>query len=181
MHPLIPLKSSPVSERSAYPMHNCVCLSPLTSGLESFGHKSTPLTSPGLRIKVLHSHIKAPKWNLKRPLATYQSGMPSLFILVAAMGKYKQINNFNNIREWCHLINYLWQKLHNFANPKLPTLRLLVCQRKELHWTHADTVREVRPLKHEERTVVWHTALAWMEVRVHQDSNRELADTGLLM
>jgi len=35
--------------------------------------------------KVLHGHIKAPKWHLKGPLAT----------LVAAMGKCKQINNSN--------------------------------------------------------------------------------------
>jgi len=37
-----PLKLSPVSERSAYLLQNYVCFSPLTSGLESFGHKSTP-------------------------------------------------------------------------------------------------------------------------------------------
>jgi len=35
------LKLSPVSERSAYPLQNYICFSPLTSGLESFGHKST--------------------------------------------------------------------------------------------------------------------------------------------
>jgi len=35
------LKPSPVSERSAYPLQNYVCFSLLTSGLESFGHKST--------------------------------------------------------------------------------------------------------------------------------------------
>ena len=41
-----PLKPSPVSERSAYPLQNYVCFSPLTSGLESFGHKSTPSDRP---------------------------------------------------------------------------------------------------------------------------------------
>ena len=41
-----PLKPSPVSERSAYPLQNYVCFSPLTSGLESFGHKSTPSHRP---------------------------------------------------------------------------------------------------------------------------------------
>jgi len=37
--------------------------------------------------------------------------------------------------------------------------RLLVCQSKELSWTHTDTVREVRPLKHIERAVMHHTLL----------------------
>ena len=41
-----PLKLSPVSERSAYPLQNYACFSPLTSGLESFGHKSTPSDRP---------------------------------------------------------------------------------------------------------------------------------------
>ena len=41
-----PLKPSPVSERSAYPLQNYICFSPLTSGLESFGHKSTPSDRP---------------------------------------------------------------------------------------------------------------------------------------
>jgi len=41
-----PLKPSPVSERSAYPLQNYVCFSPLTSGLESFGHKSAPSNRP---------------------------------------------------------------------------------------------------------------------------------------
>jgi len=36
------LKPSPVSERSAYPLQNYISFSPLTSGLQSFGHKSTP-------------------------------------------------------------------------------------------------------------------------------------------
>ena len=40
------LKTSPVSERSAYPLQNYICFSPLTSGLESFGHKSTPSDRP---------------------------------------------------------------------------------------------------------------------------------------
>jgi len=40
------LKSSLVSERSAYSLQNYVCFSPLTSGLESFGHKSTPSHRP---------------------------------------------------------------------------------------------------------------------------------------
>ena len=35
------MKSSLVSERSAYSLQNYVFFSPLTSGLESFGHKST--------------------------------------------------------------------------------------------------------------------------------------------
>ena len=30
-------------------LQNCVFFTPLTSGFESFGHKSTPLTGPGLR------------------------------------------------------------------------------------------------------------------------------------
>ena len=41
-----PLKPSPVSERSAYPLQNYVCFSSLTSGLESFGHKSTTSDRP---------------------------------------------------------------------------------------------------------------------------------------
>ena len=49
------LNSSPVSERSVYSLQNYVCFSPLTSGLESIGHKSTPLTGPGLRPTVQHS------------------------------------------------------------------------------------------------------------------------------
>jgi len=40
------LKSSPVSERSAYSLKNYICFSPLTSGLESFGHKSTASERP---------------------------------------------------------------------------------------------------------------------------------------
>ena len=40
------LKSSPVSERSAYSLQNYICFSPLTSGLESFGQKSTPPHRP---------------------------------------------------------------------------------------------------------------------------------------
>ena len=43
------LKLSPVSERSAYPLQNYVCFSPLTSGLESFGHKSAPSHRPWIR------------------------------------------------------------------------------------------------------------------------------------
>ena len=51
-----PLKSSPVSERSAYPLQNYVCFSPLTSGLESFGHKSTPSDRPWIELsKILAS------------------------------------------------------------------------------------------------------------------------------
>jgi len=38
--------------RSAYPLDNYICFSLLTSGLESFGHKSTP---PGLRPTVQSS------------------------------------------------------------------------------------------------------------------------------
>ena len=38
----IRIKLSPVSERLAYPLQNYVHFSPLTSGLESFAHKSTP-------------------------------------------------------------------------------------------------------------------------------------------
>ena len=45
----IRIKSSPVSERLAYPLQNYVHFSPLTTGLESFGHKSTPYD--GLRIE----------------------------------------------------------------------------------------------------------------------------------
>ena len=41
-----PLKPSPVSERSAHPLQNYVCFSPLTFGLESFVHKSTPSDKP---------------------------------------------------------------------------------------------------------------------------------------
>jgi len=41
-----PLKLSPVSERLAYPPQNYACFSPLTSELESFGHKSTPTDRP---------------------------------------------------------------------------------------------------------------------------------------
>ena len=41
-----PLKPSPVSERLAYPLHNYISFSPLTSGLESFGHKSAPSDRP---------------------------------------------------------------------------------------------------------------------------------------
>ena len=41
-----PLRLSPVSEMSAYPLQNYICFSPLTSGLESFGHKSTPSDRP---------------------------------------------------------------------------------------------------------------------------------------
>jgi len=40
-----PLKSSPVSGRSPYPLQMYVCFSPLTSGLESFGHKSKSTSS----------------------------------------------------------------------------------------------------------------------------------------
>jgi len=41
-----PLKSSPDSGKLSYPLQNYVCFSPLTSGLESFGHKSTPSDRP---------------------------------------------------------------------------------------------------------------------------------------
>jgi len=41
-----PMKPSPVSERSAYPLQNNVCFSLLTSWLESFGHKSTLSDGP---------------------------------------------------------------------------------------------------------------------------------------
>ena len=40
------LKPSPVAERSAYPLQNYICFSMLTSGLESFGHKSTSSDRP---------------------------------------------------------------------------------------------------------------------------------------
>ena len=41
-----PAKTGWSSERSAYSLQNYVCFSPLTSGLESFGHKSTPSDRP---------------------------------------------------------------------------------------------------------------------------------------
>ena len=50
-----PLKLSPVSERSAYPLQNYVRFSPLTSGLESFGHKCTPFDRPWIESKFLAS------------------------------------------------------------------------------------------------------------------------------
>jgi len=50
-----PLKPRPVSGRSAYPLQNYSCFSPLTSGLQSFGHKSSPLTGPGFRLTVQNS------------------------------------------------------------------------------------------------------------------------------
>ena len=50
-----PLKPNPVSERSAYSVQNYVCFSPLTSELESFGHKSTPSERHGLRPTVQNS------------------------------------------------------------------------------------------------------------------------------
>jgi len=57
------LKSSLVSETSAYLLQNYVCFSPLTSGLESFGDKSTPSDRPwiedwGLLSKILASTKK---------------------------------------------------------------------------------------------------------------------------
>ena len=50
-----PLKLSPVSERSAYPLQNYIWFSPLTSGLESFGTNLLLLTGPGLRPTVQNS------------------------------------------------------------------------------------------------------------------------------
>jgi len=47
IHPPKPaVMLSPVSERSAYSLQNYICFSPLTSGLESFGHKSMPSDRP---------------------------------------------------------------------------------------------------------------------------------------
>ena len=48
--------------------------------------------------------------------------------------------------------------------------KLLACQSRGLHWTHADMVKEERSLRHtyvcsEERTVVHHAVLTQMEVR----------------
>jgi len=40
------LMSSPVSEKSTYSLQNYICFSPLTSGLESLGHKSAPSDRP---------------------------------------------------------------------------------------------------------------------------------------
>jgi len=45
-HPLKPTETAPSSERSAYPLQNCLCFSPLTSGLESVGHKNSPSHRP---------------------------------------------------------------------------------------------------------------------------------------
>jgi len=45
-----PLKRSPVSERPACPLQNYICISLLTSGLESFGHKSTPSDRPWIEV-----------------------------------------------------------------------------------------------------------------------------------
>jgi len=49
------LKLSPVSERSAYPLQNYLCFSPLTSGLDSLAPNVLPLTGPGLRPTVQNS------------------------------------------------------------------------------------------------------------------------------
>ena len=54
-----PLKWSPVSERSAYPLKKYVCFSLLTSGLERYGHKSTP---SGLKPTVQNCSYVAWKW-----------------------------------------------------------------------------------------------------------------------
>jgi len=45
-HTSKPAEVEPGSERSAYPLQNYVCFSLLTSGLDSFGHKSTPSDRP---------------------------------------------------------------------------------------------------------------------------------------
>ena len=52
-----PLKSNPVSERSAYPLQNYICFYLLTSGLESLTTNLLPLTDLGLRptIQILAS------------------------------------------------------------------------------------------------------------------------------
>ena len=49
-HPPKPAEGEPSSERSAYPLQNYVCFSPLTSGLESFGFKSTPSDRPWIEV-----------------------------------------------------------------------------------------------------------------------------------
>ena len=41
-----PAEAEPSSERSAYPLQKYICYSLLTSGLDSFGHKSTPSDRP---------------------------------------------------------------------------------------------------------------------------------------
>jgi len=63
--------------------------------------------------------------------------------------------------------------------------KLLVCQSKKLSWTHKDTVREERILKHkismsEERTVVCRAALTQTEMRVLRPLHRDLPGTTLL-
>jgi len=45
-YPPKPTEAEPISERPAYLLQNYVCFSPLTSGLEGFGHKSTPSDKP---------------------------------------------------------------------------------------------------------------------------------------
>ena len=57
-----PLKPSQVSERSAYPLQNCVCFSPLTSGLEVLGTNLLPLTVPGLRSTVPKGQLSRVPW-----------------------------------------------------------------------------------------------------------------------
>ena len=75
------LRSSPVSGSSPYPLQNYVCFSPLTSGLESFGHKSTPSDRP--RIEAYCPKIelrpRMPKGQLSRVPWPGNSWMPFTF------------------------------------------------------------------------------------------------------
>ena len=45
-HPLNPAEAKPSFRKVSYPLQNYIRFSPLTSGLESFGHKSTPSDRP---------------------------------------------------------------------------------------------------------------------------------------
>ena len=71
--------------------------------------------------KVPCGHIKAPKWHLKGPLAT--SKWHTLLLL-----PWENVNRSTTliISTWVMSINYSWEKLCNFANLKIPTLRLTI-------------------------------------------------------
>ena len=49
-HAIKPTETEPSLRKVSLPLQNYVCFSPLTSGLESFGHKSTPSDNPWIEV-----------------------------------------------------------------------------------------------------------------------------------
>ena len=103
------LKSSPVWERSAYSLQNYVCFSLLTSGLESFGHKSTPSHRPWIEAYYLRG-LECRKVNFLEYHGQGTRGCHSLSSLL-----FRRFSSPINIHTHCSYWHWTSTSLHSIG------------------------------------------------------------------